>query len=320
MSPRLRILVAFLLVYLVWGSTYFAILFVVESVPPMIGMGTRFACAGVILFALARARGEVPPTALQWRSAAIVGGLLFVAGNGGVAWAESQGLASGTASLLVATMPLWMTLFARLRGERTPRAALLGLAIGFVGTALLVRPGAGAPAQALVVACGAGGWALGSLLARELPLPKTGMMSAGTQMLAGGALLLLAGLVRGESMPPLADITQGAVLGWLYLVVFGSVIAFSAYSYLLRHVSPAKVGTYAYVNPVVAVLLGALVGEPIEATTVWAMALVLGGVAVTVATRRPVVAQPPVPASASSALPPACAVAGPLQPARERAT
>ncbi len=292
MSPRLRILLAFLVVYLVWGSTYFAIRFAVEDVPPLLAMGTRFALAGVVLVVLGRARREALPTLKQWRSTAIVGALLFVVGNGGVAWAESQGLATGTAALLVASMPLWLTLFARMRGERTPAAALVGLAIGFAGTALLVRPEGGAPLAALVVALGAGGWALGTVLARELPLPTGGRMAAGSQMLAGGVLMVLVGLARGEVPPPLAVIGASSAIAWLYLVVFGSVLAFSAYSYLLRNVAPAKLGTYAYVNPVVAVLLGALIGEPITAATLWAMALVLGGVAVTVASRRAPIARP----------------------------
>jgi drug/metabolite transporter (DMT)-like permease len=284
MSPRL--LLAFLVVYLVWGSTYFAITFVVDVVPPMLAMGTRFVLAGGVLMLLGRVRGEALPTFGQWRWTALVGGLLFVLGNGSIAWAESRGLATGTAALLVATVPLWMTLLARLRGERTSLPALVGLAIGFLGTALLVNPDAGAPLPALAVMLGAGGWALGSLLARELDLPKGGRMAAGAQMLAGGVLMIAVGLARGELLPAAHTITLAAVLGWLYLVVLGSVIGFSAYSYLLRNVAPSKLGTYAYVNPVVAMLLGVLIGEPIDTTMICAMALVLGGVAVTVATRR----------------------------------
>lgn len=289
MSPRLRVLVAFAVVYLVWGSTYLGMKLVVDTVPPMLAMGTRFVLAGSLLVLLGRVRGEALPTARQWRSSFVVGALLFVAGNGSIAWAESNGLATGTAALLVATMPLWMTLFARLRGERTPPAALVGLAIGFVGTALLVRPDGGAPLPAIAVTLGAAGWALGSLLARELALPKGGAMAAGAQMFAGGVLMTVVGLVRGETIP--MHVTTTAALGWLYLVIFGSVLGFSAYSYLLRNVAPAKLGTYAYVNPVVAMSLGVFVGEAIDATMVCAMALVLGGVAVTVATRRAPVAR-----------------------------
>ena len=289
MSPRLRVLVAFAVVYVVWGSTYLGMKLVVDTVPPMLAMGTRFVLAGGLLVLLGRVRGEALPTAKQWRSSFVVGALLFVAGNGSIAWAESHGLATGTAALLVATMPLWMTLFARMRGERTPPAALVGLAIGFIGTALLVRPDGSAPLPAIAVTLGAAGWALGSLLARELALPKGGAMAAGAQMFAGGVLMTVVGLVRGESIP--LQITTTAALGWLYLVIFGSVLGFSAYSYLLRNVAPAKLGTYAYVNPVVAMLLGVFVGEAIDATMICAMALVLGGVAVTVATRRAPVAR-----------------------------
>jgi drug/metabolite transporter (DMT)-like permease len=286
MSPRLRAVLAFAVVYLVWGSTYLAMRVAVQDIPPLLGMGTRFVLAGLVLATAGRLRGEALPTAVQWRSTIVIGALLFVAGNGGVAWALSHGLASGTAALLVATMPLWMTLLARLRGERTAPAALVGLAIGFAGTALLVRPAGGAPLLSLVVALGAGGWALGSTFARTLPVPRGGMMAAGTQMIAGGVLMTILGMVRGEVAPSLLEISTASWMSWLYLVVFGSIVGFSAYSWLLRHVAPAKAGTYAFVNPVVAVLLGALAGEPVEPTTLWAMTLVLAGVAVTVASRR----------------------------------
>lgn len=286
MSPRLRAVLAFAVVYLVWGSTYLAMRVVVHDMPPLLGMGARFVLAGLVLAMLGRVRHEAWPTGSQWRATIAIGALLFVAGNGGVAWALSQGLASGTAALLVATMPLWMTLIARLRGERTAPAALVGLLLGFLGTALLVRPGGGAPLLSLVVALGAGGWALGSVLSRAWPVPRGPMMAAGTQMMAGGVLMSAIGLVRGEVVPDVRAISWPAWGAWMYLVVFGSIVAFSAYAWLLRNVTPAKAGTYAYVNPVVAVILGAFVGEPVLPATLWAMALVLAGVAVTVASRR----------------------------------
>jgi drug/metabolite transporter (DMT)-like permease len=292
MSPRLRAVLAFLVVYLVWGSTYLGMRIAVQEIPPLFGMGARFVLAGVLLAVAGRLRGEALPTKTQWRSVIVTGALFFVAGNGGVAWAISQGLPSGTAALLVATMPLWMTALARLRGERTAPAALVGLAIGFAGTALLVRPDGGAPLLSLVVAIGAGGWALGSILARTMPVPQGAMTAAGTQMIAGGVLMTTLGLLLGETVPNPLAISGSAWLAWLYLVVFGSIVGFSAYSWLLRHVAPAKAGTYAFVNPAVAVLLGAFVGEPVSATTLWAMTLVLGGVAVTIASRRPTIARP----------------------------
>lgn len=288
MSPRLRLVVAFSLVYLVWGSTYVAIRLVVESTPPLIAMGSRFLTAGALLYAWMRWRGVAPPRARQWRDAALVGALLFLAGNGGVAWAEAQGLPSGTAAMLVATMPLWLTSFARIGGERPPRAAWIGLGIGFVGTALLVRPQGGdafGSWPAIVIVVGASGWALGSLLSRRVDAPSDGRMAAAAQMIAGGVWLSSAGLLSGERWPALATISLSSWVAWAYLVVFGSIAAFSAYGYLLRHVAPAKVGTYAYVNPVVAMVLGAFVGEVIDTGTFFAMALVIIGVAVTITSR-----------------------------------
>jgi drug/metabolite transporter (DMT)-like permease len=285
MSARLRLVLAFALVYVVWGSTYIAIRFVVESAPPLVSMGSRFLTAGALLYAWARLRGAAKPTARQWRGAAMVGALLFLAGNGGVAWAESRGLPSGTAAMLVATMPLWLTTFARIAGDRPPRAAWIGLAIGFLGTALLVRPQGGASLPALVIVIGAAGWALGSLFSRRIDAPTDGRTSAAMQMLTGGTWLALAGVLGGERLPAWADISAASWIAWIHLVLFGSIAAFSAYGWLLRNVSPAKVGTYAYVNPVVAMVLGAFVGETIDGDTFIAMALVVFGVAVTITSR-----------------------------------
>jgi drug/metabolite transporter (DMT)-like permease len=285
MSLRLRTILAFAVVYLVWGSTYVAVRVVVADVPPLVSLGARFVVAGLVLTGVGRLRGEEPPTRQQWRSAALIGVLLFVCGSGSIAWAQSNGLPSGTAALLVATVPLWMTLLGRGFGERTPRMAWGGLVLGFTGTALLVRPGSGgAPWLAAVVVLGSIGWALGSLLARRMALPRGGSVAAGSQMLVGGVALIGVGVLRGELAMP-ATITASAFLAWAYLVVLGSVLAFRAYAWLLQHVAPAKVGTYAYVNPVIAVALGALAGESISGATGWAMALVLTGVACTVAAR-----------------------------------
>lgn len=284
MSLRLRTLLAFLVIYLVWGSTYFGVRVVVADVPPMLAFGARFGAAGLVLAAVGRVRGEALPTRRELRSSLVIGVLLFVCGSGSIAWAQAGGLPSGTAALLVATVPLWMTLIGHAYGERTPMMAWAGLVLGFGGTALLVRPDAGAPWLAVIVVLGAAGWALGSLLARRMPLPRGGSMAAGSQMIAGGLALAGLGVARGELAMP-AELTTPAVLAWLYLVVFGSVLGFRAYAWLLQHVAPAKVGTYAYVNPVLAVAIGGLTGEPISLETGWAMALVLTGVACTVATR-----------------------------------
>lgn len=284
MSLRLRTVLAFLVVYLVWGSTYFGVRVVVADVPPMIVFGARFVVAGLVLAAIGRLRGEAAPTRREWRSASIIGVLLFVCGSGSIAWAQAGGLPSGTAALLVATVPLWMTLIGGAFGERTPGMAWVGLALGFCGTALLVRPDVGSPWLAVIVVLGSAGWALGSLLARRMPLPGGGSMAAGSQMIAGGLALAGLGVLRGELGMP-AELTLPGALAWLYLVLFGSVVAFRAYGWLLQHVAPAKVGTYAYVNPVIAVALGSLGGEPISLATGLAMVLVLTGVACTVAAR-----------------------------------
>ncbi len=285
MSPRVRTLLAFLVVYLVWGSTYFGVRVVVADVPPLVSFGSRFVVAGLVLAAVGRLRGEAPPTRREWRSASVIGVLMFVCGSGSVAWAQSGGLPSGTAALLVATVPLWMTVIGHtILGERAPIMAWVGLGLGFGGTALLVRPGAGTPLLAVIVVLGSAGWALGSLLARRMPLPRGGWMAAGSPMIAGGLVLAGLGVARGELAMP-AVITTSSVLAWLYLVLLGSVVAFRAYAWLLQHVAPAKVGTYAYVNPVVAVAIGGLTGEAVSRETGWAMALVLTGVACTVATR-----------------------------------
>lgn len=285
MSFRIRMSLAFLVVYLVWGSTYYAVRLLVADLPPFVSLGARFVVAGAMLGAFGRLRGEAMPTIPQWRSAIVIGVLLFVFGSGTVTWAQAAGLHSGTAALLVATMPLSMTLIARGFGERTPSLAWLGLALGFAGTAWLVRPGTDAPWQAAFVVVGAAGWALGTLLARRLTLPRGGSMAAGIPMIAGGVALVVIGMLRGELARWPAEITTTAAAAWWYLVVFGSVVTFRAYSWLLSRVAPAKLGTYAYVNPVVAVMIGSLGGEPITLDTGWAMALVLTGVACTVAAR-----------------------------------
>jgi drug/metabolite transporter (DMT)-like permease len=303
MSHRLRLVLAFACVYIVWGSTYLAIRMVVDSAPPLVAMGTRFLAAGGLLYAWVRLRGGAAPTVRQWRGAALVGALLFLAGNGGVAWAEAQGLPSGTAAMLVATMPLWLTSFARLSGERQAPTAWLGLAIGFVGTALLVRPQGGASLPALAIVFGAAGWALGSLLSRRIDAPADGRTSAAMQMLAGGTWLVLAGLLGGEQPPALAEVALSSWIAWLFLVVLGSIVAFSAYGWLLRNVAPAKVGTYAYVNPVVAIVLGTFVGETIEPATFLAMMLVVTGVVVTIGSRsRPARIVLPTPPSTDAHL------------------
>lgn len=292
---RLALIAAFGAVYVIWGSTYLAIRFAVETLPPFLMAATRFLVAGGLLLAwVGRRRGGERLTARHWGAATVVGGLMLLAGNGTVVWAE-QFVASGLVALLVATVPLWMVLldWARPGGTRPGPAVVLGLAVGFAGVAVLIGPGNGAadavallPALALLGASAA--WALGSIYSRRASLPSTPLLSTAVQMLAGGALLAVVGLASGEAAAIDPEvISQRSVLGLVYLIVFGSLIAFSAYVWLLRVSTPAKVSTYAYVNPMVAVLLGAaLANEPLTPRVGVAALLVIAAVALVTLKRR----------------------------------
>ena len=288
MSRQTRIWAAFATIYVVWGSTYFAIGKVVESIPPLTAMGARFALAGTILLIVGIVSGGRLPSSRQWGAAIALGALFFLGANGAVAWAEAQGLPTGTAALLVATMPLWMTIISAVApGAGKPtRRAWIGTAIGFVGVALLVDPELGVPMfPALLVVCGAASWATGSMLTRYLDMPSSAPVAAGAPMITGGVLMLGVGGALGEPAARLLEASAVSLGAMAYLVVVGSIVAFSAYAYLLRNVQPAKVATYAYVNPVVAVALGALAGEAIALGSIVAMVLVVAGVALTISAR-----------------------------------
>jgi drug/metabolite transporter (DMT)-like permease len=286
---RARLLVAFAAVYVVWGSTYLFIRFAVETLPPFAMAGARFAVAGVILYVWARLRGIPAPTRGEARSAAIAGLFLLLGGNGAVVWAE-QRVPSGVTALLVATVPVWMVLLDWLRpGGVRPRVAVFaGLALGLVGLAMLVgRPamGGGEGADlvgAAVLVVGSILWATGSLYVGRNPRPRSGLIANAVQMLAGGAALLAVGTIAGElGRLDLAAASTRSLLSLLYLIVAGSLIGFTAYTYLLQVSTPAKVSTYAYVNPVVAVFLGwAFAGEDLTARTLLAAAVILSGVAI----------------------------------------
>jgi drug/metabolite transporter (DMT)-like permease len=275
----LRVGVALATVYVVWGSTYLGIAVGIRTMPPLLMLAARFLVAGALLYPWARRRTNARPTASQWKHATLSGGLLLLGGTGGVAIAE-QTLDSGVVALLVAAMPLWLALF-----DRKPlgRSALAGLVLGFGGVALLVSPGAGAfELGALVVMVGTICWALGSLASRRASHTEP-LLGNAMQMLAGGALLVAAGLVHGEAadvqVPSLASLSALA-----YLVVVGSLVGFTAYTWLLRHARTSLVGTYAYANPIVAVLLGfVFLGEPLTWTTLIAGSVIVAGVALIVA-------------------------------------
>ncbi|MCF7221471.1 drug/metabolite exporter YedA [Marilutibacter chinensis] len=275
-------------VYIVWGSTYLGIRFALEGGwPPLLMAGGRFVVAGALMYAALRLRGERPPTRAQWASLAVMGLLLMGLGNGLVTVAE-QWVSSGLAAIAVASMPLWMGLFATLRGERPGREEWIGLAIGFVGVLWLNAGSAltATPQGLLALLIAPIAWAFGSVWSRGRDLPSPFMSAAG-QMLCGGAMMLVAGALLGERMPAAPSLK--GTLAVAYLVVFGSIVAFSAYIWLLRHVRPALASSYAYVNPPIAVLFGALLaGERFSLHALGAMAVILAGVAmVTLARSRP---------------------------------
>jgi len=285
---RSRVIAAFVAVYIVWGSTYLAIRYAVETMPPFLMVGARFLVSGVILYAWSRARGEPRPSRAQWRDALVTGVLLLCCGNGAVAWAE-QRVPSGLAALLVAIVPLWMVLveWLRPRGIRPTVSIVAGVVVGLIGLVVLIGPrtlvGDGDVDRlgAIVLVVASLAWAGGSVYNRYGARPDSALMSTGLQMIAGSVGLLLVGVGAGElGTLNLTHVSLASWLGWLYLVTFGSLVGFTAYVYLLRAVSPAKASTYAYVNPVVAVFLGwAIAGEPVTMRTLAAAAIILGGVA-----------------------------------------
>jgi drug/metabolite transporter (DMT)-like permease len=269
--------------YLVWSSTYLALRYLVDAAPVLLSCGARFVLAGLVLYVGSRISGGERPSMRAWIAAIPSGGLLFLVGNGFVALAETS-VGSGLAAVACAAMPLFLAVFGALSGERTSRAEWLGLGLGFGGVVLLGAADLRASSVAgLLLGLAPIGWALGSLLAKRLPLAK-GAMAPATQMITGGVVDFVAGLVRGErfdAVPP-----TRAWLAFAYLVVFGSIAAFSAYAYLLRTTRPAIATSYAYVNPMLAVLLGVAVGhEHLAPTALVATLLVVGGVALTMKAR-----------------------------------
>lgn len=284
-GSRLKLLLAFAIVYIVWGSTYLGIRYAIETIPPMLMAGTRFLAAGLILYAWSALKGAARPRLAEWRTALILGALLILVGNGGVTIAE-QHLSSGLAALLVASEPLWLVLLAWAKpGGRAPsRTDVIGLAFGFVGVGLLVAPWEGGAHSngwgVLVVLVAAFSWAAGSIYSTTAPQSASRPMANGMIMMAGGGLQLLAGLARGEAGAVRWEAMSATSLWALaYLALFGSLLAFSAYTYLLSATTPAKASTYAFVNPAVAVLLGwAIAGEPLTLRMVLASVAIVAGV------------------------------------------
>ena len=284
---------ALIVVYLIWGSTYLAIRYAVETTPPFLMAAVRFIISGGFLYALRRFKGDPRPEAVEWRSAAIIGIFLLVGGNGGVAWAE-QFVTSSLAALLVATVPLWMVLIDTFRpaGKRPGLMAVVGILIGFVGVVLLIGSAAsGADAANLPGAAAlffaSLSWATGSIYGKSARLPASQLLGTGMQMLAGGVALMLLAIVRGEwSGFELAAVSPRSALALAYLTVIGSS-AFVAYVWLLRVAPIPLVATYAYVNPLVAVLLGYfLAQEPMTVHTLLAAGLIIGSVVLVSTPRR----------------------------------
>lgn len=269
---------AFAALYLIWGSTYLVIRIGVETWPPLLMAGLRFVIPSLLLLPLLRWRGAPWPTRRQWLSAGVLGVLLLSIGNGAVTVAEDLGVASGVAALAIATVPLFTLLFGLLWGQRPRVLEWTGIALGLLGIALLNLGDnlQASPLGAALLLSAAASWAFGSMWSKQLDLPQ-GFMLVACQMLGGGVVLLLASALAGERLEQAPSLAGWAAL--LYLIVFGSLIAFSAYLYLLKTVRPAAATSYAYVNPVVAVLLGIVfAGEQINAAEWLAMAVILAAV------------------------------------------
>jgi drug/metabolite transporter (DMT)-like permease len=293
-SPRWKTLLAFAIIYFVWGSTFLAIRIGVREMPPLLFAAMRFFAAGIILFVWTLAHGERLPARRQWASIFLLAFLIFVIDYGCLFWAE-QRVPSGIAAVMMATIPLFTALseILFLRTQRLTVRLVAALLIGLCGVAVLVIRSFNIggqpiqPAGALALIAGSLSWSVASVLTRKLPLPASKMMSSGSQMLAGGILLTVAAAGFGElrGFDPL-KVSAGAWFALVYLIVAGSIIGFTAYLWLLHHESPTKVGTYAYVNPVVAVILGYLLGgEALGMRTILGTLFVLISVVVITTTR-----------------------------------
>ena len=282
---------ALIAVYIVWGSTYLAIRFTIETIPPFISAGIRFLVAGVILYAWRRLSGDPAPKKIEWRSAAIVGLLLLLGGNGALVWAE-QHIPSGIASVFIATTPLWMVLIESLRpgGTRSNWLTWLGVLVGLFGIALLANPWQAHTAASpplnpigiLVLLIAALSWSIGSLYSRNAHLPDSPILGTGMEMLVGSAGLFAFATLIGEwKQFDLTTISLRSASGLTYLIIFGSGVGFVAYTWLLRNAPISIVSTYAYVNPVVAILLGsAIANEPLETIEIISAAIIIAGVVI----------------------------------------
>lgn len=282
-SPGL-VIAAFVAVYLIWGSTYLAMHVAVKTLPPYLMAGCRFIIAGAMLYVVMRARGAPAPERMHWKSATIAGALMLVLGNGGIAWVQ-QTAPSNLTAIMVAAVPLWMNLCEWLRpgGKRPLVSTVLGIVLGFAGVAWVVlsRDSGGARVVSKGVAAmlllAPLSWAVGSIYSRHAPRSSDSLLNIAMQMMAGGAAMLFVGLARGESNGfHFAEISAASAWAFVYLTIFGSLIAFTAYSWLLQVSTPAKVSTYAYVNPLIAIVIGNVVlHENLPSSILIAGALIL---------------------------------------------
>jgi drug/metabolite transporter (DMT)-like permease len=287
-ASRFRLIVAFATIYILWGSSYLAIRFAVETIPPFLMGGARFVVAGAIVYVIAYLRESARLSRKDWLHAFVVGTLLFAGGNGALVWGE-QTVPSGIAALLVASVPIWMVVMDWARPHGRPQNAWTvgGLLLGLSGVAILLGPDAFTgrgidPLGAAVILGGAVSWAAGTIYAKRVAKPPSALAGTSTQMLCGGVVLLVAAALTGEParFSPSA-VTGKSLLGVFYLVVFASVIAFTAYSWLVRVTTPARLGTYAYVNPLIAVYVGwAVANEPVTLRTIAAAAIIVVAVAI----------------------------------------
>jgi len=286
-------------VYLIWGSTYFAIAYVIESMPPLLAMGIRFLIAGILLaliISLRQGPSELKIPRAELRSSLLMGFLLLGFGIGTVSIAQAY-VPSGIVALIIAALPLWIAIFRTISGERLVKISWLGLVIGFAGVALLLKPGSITPVSEiensklflfmLLVLLGNIGWALGTFLAPRFPLPKNTLVFTAYEMLAGGISLTLAGFVKGESISDFLDATTWSWLWFIYLIIFGSIAAYTAYLWLVANAPVSLTATYAYVNPIIAVALGALfLNEKITSSYALGGLIILMGVVLVVSVER----------------------------------
>lgn len=306
--PRALLWVAFAIIYLVWGTSYLAISVAIETIPPFIMSASRFLIAGSVLFIFARSQwgGRAAlPTRREWMGAAVAGFLLFVVNNGLIVWAEYGGVPTGVVALLIGTTPMWMVLLNWMRsGARPSPLTWLGLLLGLAGVGLLVnvseQPGGTTLAGAAVVIVAAFFWAFGSLYARGASLPKAPLMSTAIQLLWGGIFQTVLAVVSGElAVFQISQVSALSVVAMLYLAIVSSIIAFSAFTWLMRVTDPARVATYAFVNPMIAFILGwLLLGEPITPRTVMAAGVIVIAVFIILRAQS---RKPAVPAAATEA-------------------